>query len=224
MAEEYVSLDDDTSSDANVGNDPKSKTNNKSAKGKKVTPAEQQRLDLQQAIEDAESKRVDALDLEEEAEKQREELEEQIRVTKKRLEEFEVEQQRQAELKRSLSTNAASGAVAGVSATVAALGSLVVARSFLEKRRSKIEEERQRLQDELKKKEEELSKTTTANKRTYSLVVSTVQRISASRRFNGSATVCGEVSLEFESQATVIVLIVSSFIIPFYFVVGGCHW
>eukprot|EP00529_Nitzschia_sp_RCC80_P002424 CAMPEP_0113450246 /NCGR_PEP_ID=MMETSP0014_2-20120614/5727_1 /TAXON_ID=2857 /ORGANISM="Nitzschia sp." /LENGTH=1814 /DNA_ID=CAMNT_0000341571 /DNA_START=197 /DNA_END=5637 /DNA_ORIENTATION=- /assembly_acc=CAM_ASM_000159 len=157
-AEEYVSLDEE-------GSTPKS-----SSKNKRLTPAEEKRVELQQAIKEAETKRTDARNMEVQAEEKIENLEEQIRAKKKRLEEFETEQQRQAELKRSLSSNAANGAVVGVSSTVAAVGTLVAARSFLEKRKNKIEEERQRLEEELKKKEELLAKTTIANKKTYSLV------------------------------------------------------
>ena len=159
-AEEYVSLEEE-------GSTPKT-----SSKNKRLAPAEVKRLELQQAIKEAEAKRTDARNMEVQAEEQIENLEEQIRVKKKRLEEFEAEQQRQAELKRSLSSNAANGAVVGVSSTVAAVGTLVAARSFLERRKNKIEEERQRLEEELKKKEELLAKTTIANKKTYSLVVS----------------------------------------------------
>ena len=161
-AEEYLSLDEETST-------PKS-----SSKNKRLTPAEEKRLELQQAIKEAEKQRTDARNMEVQAEEQIENLEEQIRAKKKRLEEFEAEQKRQAELKRSLSSNAANGAVVGVSSTVAAVGTLVAARSFLERRKNKIEEERQRLEEELKKKEEQLAKTAIANKRTYSLVVSSI--------------------------------------------------
>lgn len=190
-AEEYVSLDDVATPTPTPPTPP---PNKKKRNGKQLTPSEQKRLELQQAIKDAESKRVDALNLEDKTQERIEELEQQIRLKKERLEEFEAEERRQAELKRSLTTNVASGAVAGLSSTVAAVGSLVAARSFLERRRTKIEEDRQRLADELKKKEELLAKTTLANKKTYSLLVSNHSMITVLRiallSVNTSMCVC----------------------------------